>query len=124
LAARPTSPPQVIYENFPEAELTNCSGTKYVVEDIPKELIDIADIVIDYGLVHWGSHGRSSTMINFSGPKLEIVRIGIGYDVIKDHLERFWGITDLPEDPGKELLPSGHLKVLEPLKSLEKLVAN
>lgn len=103
--------------------LTSGAGTKYVVEDVPKELIDIADIVIDYGLVHWGSHGRSSTMIDFSGPRPEIVRIGLGYDVIKDHLARFWGITDLPEDPGKESLPSGHLKVLEPLKSLEKLTA-
>ena len=103
--------------------LTSGAGTKYVVEDVPKELIDIADIVIDYGLVLWGSHGRSSTMIDFSGPRPEIVRIGLGYDVIKDHLARFWGITDLPEDPGKESLPSGHLKLLEPLKSLEKLTA-
>jgi hypothetical protein len=93
------------------------------VEDIPSELIEIADIVIDYGLVKWGSHGRSSTMIDFSGPKVEIVRIGIGYDVIKDHLERFWGIMDLPTDPGKDSLPSGHLKVLEPLPSLQKLVS-
>lgn len=106
-----------------DPKLINFAGTKYALEDVPQELIDIADIVIDYGIVPWGHHGRSSTMINFSGPKIEIVRIGLGYDIIKDHLARFWGITDLPEDPGREALPHGHLKVLEPLESLKKLVA-
>ncbi len=61
-------------------------------------------------------------MINFNGPKPEIVRIGVGYDVIKDHLKRFWDI-DIPSDPGLSALPSGHLKTLPPLQSLERLVA-
>ncbi|KAJ9610478.1 hypothetical protein H2200_005255 [Cladophialophora chaetospira] len=98
------------------------TGTKYVAQDINSEILDIADIVIDYGLVKFGYHGRSSTMIDFSGPKPEIVRIGVCYDVIKDHLKRFWNI-EIPSDPGQSALPSGHLKTLPPLKSLEKLVA-
>jgi hypothetical protein len=61
-------------------------------------------------------------MIDFSGPKPDIVRIGACYDVIKDHLKKFWDI-DAPEDPGSAVLPSGHLKQLPPLKSLERLVA-
>ncbi|KIW10570.1 hypothetical protein PV08_11534 [Exophiala spinifera] len=98
------------------------TGTKYVADDIPKEILDIADIVIDYGLVKFGHHGRSSTMIDFSGPKPEIVRIGVCYDVIKDHMKRFWNI-DIPDDPGKAALPHGHLKNLPPLASLQRLVA-
>ena len=60
-------------------------------------------------------------MIDFSKPTLEVVRIGVGYEVIKDHIKRFWGI-ELPSDPGKALLPSGHLKDLPPLRALEHLV--
>ena len=92
-----------------------------MLEDIQKELIDIADIVLDYGLVKWGSHGRSSTMIDFSKPVPEVIRIGVGYDVIKDHGKRFWGI-EFPNDPGKASLPSGHLKILPPLKALDELI--
>lgn len=97
-------------------------GTKYVVQDINHEILDIADLVVDYGLVKFGYHGRSSTMIDFSGPKPEIVRIGVCYDVIKDHLKRFWDI-EVPSDPGASTLPSGHLKMLPPLESLKKLVS-
>jgi hypothetical protein len=92
------------------------------VEDINKEIQEIADIVIDYGLVKWSIYGRSSTMLDFSGPKIEVVRIGACFDLIKDILKRFWQI-EIPSDPGRESLPSGHLKMLIPLKSLEKLVA-
>ncbi|KAJ9615860.1 hypothetical protein H2200_001937 [Cladophialophora chaetospira] len=98
------------------------TGTKYCVQDINQEILDIANIVIDYGIVKFGFHGRSSTMIDFSGPNIDIVRIGVCYDVIKDLLKRFWGI-EIPADPGKTSLPSGHLKTLPPLESLEKLVA-
>lgn len=96
-------------------------GTKYVVEDIPKELIAIADVVLDYGLVKYGFHGRSSTMIDFSKQVPEVVRFGAGYDVIQDHVKRFWGI-ELPDDPGKEELPSGHRKILPPSESLDRLI--
>lgn len=92
-----------------------------MVDDIPKELIDLADIVLDYGLVKYGFHGRSSTMIDFSGPLPEVIRFGVCYDVIQDHIKRFWGI-ELPDDPGKAELPSGHRKVLPPLESLDHLI--
>ena len=62
-------------------------------------------------------------MIDFSKPTLEVTRIGVGYDVIRDHIQRFWGI-ELPSDPGLASLPSGHLKAPPPsLKTLEALVA-
>ena len=61
-------------------------------------------------------------MIEFSGPKPEIVRIGVCYDVIKDHSKRFWDI-EAPSDPGALTLPSGHLKTLPPWEPLKKLVS-
>lgn len=90
------------------------------MEDIGKEILDIADIVIDYGLV-WSVCIRSSTLLDYSGPKIHAVRIGACYDIIKDILTRFWQIK-LPSDPGKELLPSGHPKIPPLLESLEILV--
>lgn len=79
--------------------------------------------MIDYGLLKWWIHGRSSTLIDFSGPAgtLEVVRIGACYDVIKDVLKRMWDI-ELPTDPGLATLAAGHLKVPPKLESLEKLV--
>jgi hypothetical protein len=84
-------------------------------------LIDLADIVLDYGLVKYGFHGRSSTMIDFSGAVPEVIRFGVGYDVIQDHVRRFWGI-EFPDDPGRQGLPSGHRKALQPLESLQYLI--
>ncbi len=92
------------------------------MEDIQKEIIDAADIIIDYGLLKWWIHGRSSTMIDFSGENLEVVRIGACYEVIKDVLKRRWNI-ELPEDPGMDALRFGHLKTPAPLESLQRLVA-
>lgn len=60
-------------------------------------------------------------MIDFTHDVPDVVRFGVGYDVIRDHLKRFWDL-DLPEDPGKAALPSGHRKVLPPLESLERLI--
>lgn len=42
------------------ANLTG-TGTKYRIEDINPEILDIADIVINYGLLKWHIHARSST---------------------------------------------------------------
>jgi len=97
------------------------TGTKYRVEDINKEILDIADIVIDYGLVKWWIHGRSSTMLDFSKENIEVVRIGACYDVMKDLLWRYWEI-ELPNDPGMAQSASGHMMTLPPLETLQKLV--
>jgi hypothetical protein len=60
-------------------------------------------------------------MIDFSKATLEVVRIGACYEVIKDVLKRFWNM-ELPDDPGKEMLPFGNLKQLPPSESLVKLI--
>lgn len=60
-------------------------------------------------------------MIDFSKPEPEVIRFGVGYDVIQDHVKRFWGIQ-FPDDPGKKDLPSGHRKTLQPLQALDDLI--
>jgi tRNA A37 threonylcarbamoyladenosine synthetase subunit TsaC/SUA5/YrdC len=87
------------------ANLTG-TGTKFRVEDIQQPIIDIADVVFDYGLRPFHHYRRSSTMIDFS--TMQVVRIGSCYDVISDAMRRHFGI-DLPPDPGLDVLPSGHL---------------
>lgn len=88
------------------ANLTG-TGTKFRVEDIQQPIIDAVDLVVDYGLRKYHHYRRSSTLIDFS--TLEVVRIGSCYELISDIFERQFGIT-LPTDPGREALPSGHLR--------------
>jgi len=87
------------------ANLTG-TGVKYRLCDIQPEIIDIADVTIDYGLCKYHHYGRSSTMINFQTRK--VVRIGICYELISDIMLRHFDI-ELPPDPGVDALPSGHL---------------
>ena len=86
------------------ANLTG-KGTKALVEDIEPEIVEAADIIINYGRMKYNYPRTSSTMIDFKNVRL--LRFGACYDVIKDAFRRFYGI-DLPEDPGKDVLFSGH----------------
>ena len=88
------------------ANLTG-TGTKFRIDDIQPEIIGIADVVVDYGLCRYHHYRRSSTLIDFT--RLEVVRIGACYDLIKDLLARYFRV-ELPPDPGVEALPSGHLR--------------
>jgi hypothetical protein len=80
-------------------------GTKCLVEDIEPEILKAADLVINYGRQKYNTPRTSSTMYDFKNMRL--LRYGAAYDVIKDAMQRFYGI-DLPEDPGKDVLFSGH----------------
>lgn len=66
-------------------------GTKFRVEDIEQEVIDAADIVIDYGLQRWSHYAKSSTMINVHD--MTVVRYGSCFDLISDILKRRFDIT-------------------------------
>ncbi|SFP23515.1 MULTISPECIES: L-threonylcarbamoyladenylate synthase [Actinomadura] len=88
------------------ANLTG-TGTRFRVEDIQQEIIDAVDLVVDHGLRKYHHYGRSSTIIDFS--TMEVVRVGTCYELISDIFERQFGIT-LPADPGRDVLPSGHLR--------------
>lgn len=81
-------------------------GTKTAVEDIEQEIRDAADIIIDYGRQRYNYPRPSSTMFDFK--HMRLLRFGACYDVIRDVFLRFYGLT-LPEDPGREVLFSGHL---------------
>ncbi|KAJ5465554.1 hypothetical protein N7530_009341 [Penicillium desertorum] len=72
-------------------------GAKTVVEDIEPEILEAADIVIDYGRQKFRHPRVSSTMIDFR--TMKVVRYGACYDVVQDALQRFCGIR-LPDDPG------------------------
>jgi tRNA A37 threonylcarbamoyladenosine synthetase subunit TsaC/SUA5/YrdC len=80
-------------------------GTKSLVADIEPEILAAADIVIDYGRMKYSYPRTSSTMFDFKSMRL--IRFGACYDVIKDAFKRFYHI-ELPEDPGRDALFSGH----------------
>ena len=86
-------------ENFPifgsSANLTN-TGTKFRAQDIPNELKDLADVVIDYGLRKYHRYQRSATLINFA--TMEVVRVGSCYELIADVLDRHFGVKLPPAD--------------------------
>lgn len=88
------------------ANLTG-KGTKVLVEDIEPEILAVADIIIDYGRRKYSFPRASSVMIDFR--KVELLRFGACYDVIQDIFRRYYGI-ELPDDPGKDSLFSGHLR--------------
>ena len=96
------------------ANLTG-TGTKFRVEDVQPELRKIADITIDYGLRRYHLYRRAGTLINFS--TMEVIRIGACYELIAGVLKR-WFDVDLPEPPGVDALPSGHLNEFA-LKNVE-----
>ncbi len=72
------------------------SGTKFRVEDIEPEILDIADVVIDHGLQRFHSYGSSSTLLNVE--TLEVVRFGSCYEDIAYVLKRHFH-HDLPPRP-------------------------
>jgi tRNA A37 threonylcarbamoyladenosine synthetase subunit TsaC/SUA5/YrdC len=82
----------------------NISGTgvKFRVEDIQPEVVEGADLVVDYGLAKYHLYQRSSTMMNFDS--MEVVRIGCCYELISDVLQRYFDFQ-CPPDPGFEALP-------------------
>lgn len=86
-------------ESFPifgsSANLTN-TGTRFRVEDIPQELISIADSVVDYGLRKYHRYQRSATLINFQ--TMEVVRVGSCYELIADVLRRHFRVELPPAD--------------------------
>ncbi|KXG52928.1 uncharacterized protein PGRI_081830 [Penicillium griseofulvum] len=84
------------------ANLTG-KGAKIVIEDIEPEILEVADIVIDYGRQKFDHPRASSTMIDFR--TMKVVRYGACYDVVQDALCRFHGIR-VPDDAGTLTLSS------------------
>ena len=74
------------------------SGTKFRVEDVEPELLEIADIVIDHGLRLYHLYRASSTLLNLE--TFEVVRYGACFELIADVLGRRFGISLPPPPPG------------------------
>ena len=71
-------------------------GTKFRAQDIEQQVLDAADMVIDYGLMRWANYGRSSTMVNVHD--FSVVRYGSCLDLINDVLQRHYDFK-LPPEP-------------------------
>ncbi len=69
-------------------------GTKFRVEDMEPEITDIADVVIDYGLMKYHPWQSSSTLLNCE--TLEVVRHGSCFENIADILQRHFGVRLTP----------------------------
>lgn len=73
------------------------SGQKYRLEDMDPEILEAADIIVDYGLQRYHVYkGRASTMIDFANMKT--LRVGSSYELIRERMHKFWGI-ELEADP-------------------------
>jgi len=66
-------------------------GVKFRVGDIEPDIIDAADVVIDYGLMRWHRYAKSSTMIDVGD--MRVVRHGSCFDLIDDLLRRHFDIA-------------------------------
>ncbi|MEC7489299.1 MAG: Sua5/YciO/YrdC/YwlC family protein [Pseudomonadota bacterium] len=74
-------------------------GVKFRAVDIEPEILEVADIVIDYGLMRWNIYNHSSTMINVN--TMEVIRYGSCYDLIEALLRTHFDIV-LPPNPHGE----------------------
>lgn len=72
------------------------TGTRFKVEDMQSEITDIADIVVDYGLMKYHAYGASSTLLDVEN--CTVHRHGVCYENIADILRRHFKI-DLPPKP-------------------------
>jgi tRNA A37 threonylcarbamoyladenosine synthetase subunit TsaC/SUA5/YrdC len=73
------------------------SGQKFRLEDMEHEILEAADIIVDYGLQRYHVYGgRASSIIDFANMKT--VRVGSSYELIRERIHKFWGI-ELPPDP-------------------------
>ena len=66
-------------------------GTKFRVEDIEPEILDIADIVIDHGLRKYHPYGASSTLLDVTN--MVVIRQGACFELIVDVLRRRFDIA-------------------------------
>ena len=87
---------EAVHPLFGSSANLSLSGTKFRVEDIEPEIIDIADIVVDHGLRKYHLYRASSTLLDLE--TFEVVRFGACYELIADVLRRHFSI-DLPPPP-------------------------
>ncbi|KAI1046694.1 hypothetical protein LB505_006801 [Fusarium chuoi] len=81
------------------ANLTN-QGQKFRVEDIEHEIIEAADLVVNYGRQKWHLYGRAGTILDLNNER--VLRIGANYENIREEPIDLFGWT-VPEDPDYDM---------------------
>ncbi|KAH8881768.1 hypothetical protein GQ53DRAFT_754055 [Thozetella sp. PMI_491] len=71
-------------------------GQKCRVEDIEPEVLEAADLIVDYGLQKWHLYGRAGTIFDLT--TMKVLRFGVNYEVFRERMRK-WGRLELPEDP-------------------------
>ena len=79
-----------VHPIFGSSANISLTGTKFRVEDIEPEIINISDIIIDHGLRKYHFYKQSSTLLNVE--TFEIVRKGSNYEIIADICARRFGV--------------------------------
>ena len=68
------------------------SGSKYLIEEIEKDVLDAVDIVIDHGRCRDANdQGLSSTIIDFRD--FSVVRVGCRFDELQGFIAERFGVT-------------------------------
>ncbi|KAF5597951.1 DHBP synthase like alpha beta domain-containing protein [Fusarium pseudocircinatum] len=81
------------------ANLTD-QGQKFRVEDIESEIIEAADLVVNYGRQKWHLYGRAGTILDLNNEC--VLRVGANYENIREKLIDLFGWT-VPEDPDYDM---------------------
>ena len=79
------------------ANLTG-QGQKFRVEDIEPEVLQAADLIVDYGLQKWHLYERAGTILDLTQMQVKVTRMGANYEVLRERMKR-WFQIELPEDP-------------------------
>ncbi|KAJ4358457.1 uncharacterized protein N0V89_003040 [Didymosphaeria variabile] len=77
------------------ANLTG-QGQKYRVEDIEPEVLEAADLIVDYGLQKWQLYRRPGS--NYDFYNMRLLRVGANYEVFRERMRK-WAGVELPDDP-------------------------
>jgi len=72
------------------------TGTRFRVDDMQSEITDIADVIVDYGLMKYHSYAASSTLLDVEN--CTVHRYGVCYENITEIMRRHFKI-DLPPKP-------------------------
>lgn len=86
------------YLLFGSSANLSLSGTKFRTADIEPEIIAIADVVIDYGLMKYHLWAASSTLLDIE--TCIVHRAGVAYENIADILARHFDVA-LPPKPAR-----------------------
>jgi tRNA A37 threonylcarbamoyladenosine synthetase subunit TsaC/SUA5/YrdC len=81
------------YLLFGSSANLSLAGTKFRVKDIEPDIVAIADVVIDYGLMKYHPWAASSTLLDIE--TCAVHRVGVAYENIADILKRHFAV-DLP----------------------------